>query len=40
MNDRKVGFIGYGNMSRAIVAALKNPVSVKLLKNAGFKLAE
>ena len=38
MKKYNVGFIGYGNMSRAIVAALKNPVSVKLLKNAGFKL--
>lgn len=38
MKKYNVGFIGYGNMSQAIVAALKNPVSVKFLKYAGFKL--
>lgn len=38
MKKYNVGFIGYGNMARAIVAALKNPVSAKLLKDSGYKL--
>lgn len=38
MKKYTVGFIGYGNMSQAIVAGLTDELSVYLLKDAGFKL--
>ena len=38
MKKYTVGFIGYGNMSQAIVAGLTDKLSVYLLKDAGFKL--